>query len=70
MQAVGHAEIGQVFALAREQAHVLAPLQRAADPAGLAGRGHGVLSVSAGGGSGFNPWRMAEAARMASTMWL
>ena len=55
MQAIGHAEIGKVFALAREQTQILAPLQGAADPAGLAGCGHGALSVSAGGGSGFTP---------------
>ena len=75
VQAIGDAKVGKVRALAGQQARVLAPLQRAADPAGLAGCGlagcgHGVPSVSAGGGAGFSPWRIAEAARMASTMWL
>ena len=55
MQAVGDAHIGQEFAPAGEQAGILAALQRAADPACLAGRGHGPVSVSAGGASGFSP---------------
>ena len=70
MQAVGDADIGQVLAPAGEQARILAALQRAADPACLGGSTHGGGSVSAGGGTGFTPCRMAEAARMASTMWL
>ena len=70
IQAIGHAEIGQVFAAPGEEARILAPLQRAANPARLPGCGHGGVSVSAGGGAGFTPWRMAEAARIASTMWL
>ena len=55
MEAIGDAEIGKVLALAREQTQILAPLQGAADPACLAGCGHGALSVSAGGGTGFTP---------------
>ena len=55
MEAIGDAEIGKIFALAREQAQILAPLQRAPDPACLVGCGHGALSVSAGGGTGFTP---------------
>ena len=70
MQAIGCAEVGQVFAAPGEEAQIFAPLQRAADPACLAGRGHDGVSVSAGGGTGFTPWRVAEAARIASTIWL
>ena len=70
MQTIGDAEIGQVFAAPGEEAQILAALQRATDPARSARRSHDGVSVSAGGGTGFTPCRMAEAARIASTIWL
>ncbi len=70
MQAIGHADIGEIFAPTGEQTGILAAFERTADPACLAGHAHGVVSVPAGGGAGLSPWRRAEAARIASTMWL
>ena len=70
MQAIGDAEVGQVFSAPGEETQVLAAFQRAPDPARPARRSHGRGSVSAGGGTGFTPCRMAEAARIASTIWL
>ena len=55
VQTIGHANVGHEFAATREQTRILAPLQRAADPARFADGGHGAVSVSAGGGTGFTP---------------
>ena len=46
---------GMDIAAALTDTVVLAPLQRAADPARLAGFAHDPPSVSAGGGTGFKP---------------
>ena len=70
MQAIGDAEVGQVFAAPGEETQILAAFQRTPDPARPARRTHDGVSVSAGGGTGFTPCRMAEVARIASTMWL